>query len=267
MSLVSDPLLHYQHFGNELEGNNKSGEPLVFLHGMLGELQNWNSQAKRFAEAGYQVISIDLRNHGNSPHIKGMSYRQMADDVLALLADLGLSKVHLLGHSMGGKVAMYLALNHSDIIQKLVVVDIAPVAYPLWHQSIFYALLSLPLATLKSRNEADDLLAENFDDAFERAFLLKNLKRVEGVYQWKCDLQEIATNYLKIAGFPVQSTSFDSSVLFIKGEDSDYITDAHKPKILQYFPKASMVNIAHAGHLPHVQQPEDFYHHVSNYLF
>ncbi len=254
-------LLNYQ-----LYGEHNEGIPIVFLHGMLGELKNWNNQARRFATQGYKVLAIDLRNHGDSPHIKGMSYRQMAEDVLALLTDIGVSKIHLLGHSMGGKVAMYLALNHPDRIQKLVVVDIAPVAYPLWHQQIFHALLTLPLSQVNSRIDADVLLAEHFDDAFERAFLLKNLKRVDDAYEWKCDLLEISKNYLKIAGFPKQEMQFSGDVLFIKGEGSGYIDDEYKPEILTYFPTANIISIANAGHLPHVQQADSFYDQASQFL-
>jgi esterase len=195
-----------------------------------------------------------------------MSYRQMADDILVLLAHLKLSFIYLSGHSMGGKVGMYLALNHPDVIKKLVVVDIAPIAYSLWHQQIFHALFSLPLNKITSRRDADSLLAEHIDNAFERAFLLKNLKRVDSGYEWKCDLLEIARNYLKIAGFPVQDGSFNGEVLFIKGEDSDYITDEAMPQILQYFPRATIKTISNSGHLPHVQQSEGFYEQVSGFL-
>ncbi len=258
-------LLNYQVYGEENNSEN-SGVPIVFLHGMLGELQNWNSQAKRFAASGCQVIVVDLRNHGDSPHIKGMSYRQMADDILVLLAHLKLPSIYLSGHSMGGKVGMYLALNYPEVIKKLVVVDIAPITYSLWHQQIFHALFSLPLSEIASRRDADELLAEHIENAFERAFLLKNLKRVGGGYEWKCDLLEISRNYLKIAGFPVQNGSFDGEILFVKGADSGYITDEAMPKILHYFPSANIKTITNAGHLPHVQQADDFYEQVSEFL-
>ncbi len=278
VDLVVDRLLNYKLYGeNSHDDSHKQAIPIVFLHGMLGELQNWNSQAKRFADQGYKVLAVDLRNHGGSPHLKGMSYRQMAEDVLALLSHLEFSKINLSGHSMGGKVGMYLALLYPEIIQKLVVVDIAPVAYPLWHQQIFHALLSLPIDQLNSRREADKLLAKSIDDDFERAFLLKNLKRKEekyelhsgnqyNGYQWKCDLAEISRNYLKIVGFPAQNTKFPGDVLFIKGENSEYITEEYTSRILQYFPQAKIETIANAGHLPHVQQPDIFYEQASHFL-
>ena len=257
----SNSFLNYQVYGEE-----NTGMPLLLLHGMLGELKNWNSQAKRFSDKGYSVIAIDLRNHGGSVHLKGMSYRQMAEDVLALLAHLKLPEVQLLGHSMGGKVGMYLALTNPDTIQKLVVVDIAPVAYPLWHQTLFGALLSLPVSQLRSRREADDLLAVEVEDSFERAFLLKNLIRAEKGYQWKCDLQEIAKNYLKISSFPKLTTAYTGEPLFIKGGNSDYLGSEYIASINNYFPGAKLEVINNAGHLPHIQQPDLFYQLVSAYL-
>ncbi|MEE9352726.1 MAG: alpha/beta hydrolase, partial [Thiotrichaceae bacterium] len=134
------------------------------------------------------------------------------------------------------------------------------------HQQIFHALFSLPLSKITNRRDADELLAKHIDNAFERAFLLKNLKRVDSGYEWKCDLLEISRNYLKIAGFPAQDGNFDGEVLFIKGSDSDYITDEATPKIQQYFPNANIKTITNAGHLPHVQQPDDFYELVSELL-
>lgn len=262
--MSSSSLLNYYIY-DERETIDSHQPAIVFLHGMLGDAKNWSSQAKRFSK-NYQVITVDLRNHGNSPHIKGMSYRQMSDDLLTLLDDLNLSSIYLSGHSMGGKVAMYLALSDSERIRKLIVVDIAPVTYPLLHQPLLRTLLSLPLMLISTRQQANEYLAESISDSFERTFLLKNLIRVDQHYEWKCDLDEIARNYLKIAGFPKLGGQFEGETLFIKGENSDYIMDEFKPEIVGYFPNARVQMIADSGHLPHVQQSNYFYEAMNTFI-
>lgn len=260
---ISPPLLHYKVYG---EHNRHRTVPLVLLHGLLGELDNWQTQAKRLAEQHY-VISIDLRNHGHSPHIKGMSYREMAEDIRHLLHVLHIPRIDLLGHSMGGKVAMYLALYYPDLIQRLIVVDIAPKSYPLWHQTILQAMLTLPLAELTRRKEADFFLSSNIPNAYERGFLLKNLQRHEtGHYQWKCNLPEIARHYLKIARFPQNEQRYEGKVVFIKGELSTYLQPEDRMLLAQYFPQYHWQVIKQAGHLPHVEQPHVFYQLVKHAL-
>ncbi len=256
-------LLHYQQYG---EMNDKI--PVVLLHGLLGELNNWQTQAKKLAQHHY-VLSIDLRNHGYSPHVKGMSYRQMADDVQYLLTQLNIPKIQLLGHSMGGKVAMTLALHQPDLIQQLVVVDIAPKSYPLWHQSLLHGMLSLPLASFTSRKDIDQVFSEVVENAYERGFLLKNLQRMQAGksgYEWKCNLAEIAKNHLKIAGFPRSERCYVGEVLFIKGEQSEYLQQEDKSLLAHYFPHYSMQIIKQAGHLPHVEQADVFYALVKQVL-
>lgn len=261
---MESSLLHYKIYGKR---ENTSSVPVVLLHGLLGELENWQTQARRLAQQHY-VISIDLRNHGHSPHLKGMSYRQMAEDVQHLLMFLQCSNIQLLGHSMGGKVAMYLALHQPTLIQRLIVVDIAPKTYPLWHQHILQSMLSLPLAHFTQRKTIDQVFAEVVPNASERGFLLKNLQRKrvnevdttsEGVYQWKCDLAEIARNYLKIADFPHSEKRYLGKVLFIKGELSDYLQPEDEVLLSQYFPNYRLQRIERAGHLPHVEQMDVFY--------
>lgn len=257
---MKQPLLHYQTHGDDNEGT-----PLVFLHGMLGELQNWNSQSRLFAEE-YPVVAVDLRNHGGSPHLDEMSYRSMADDVVHLMEHLGCPEVYLSGHSMGGKVAMHLALFAPELVKKLVVVDIAPVTYPPWHTNILAALLSLPLTELKSRSQFDAYLEKDIPDPFERAFLLKNVVRGESGFTWKCNLQAIARSYLKIAGYPELQGQYNADALFIRGEQSDYVADEYTSDIEHYFPNARIETVEQAGHLPHVQQPKAFYGLLKEFL-
>lgn len=258
-------LLHYKHFGEP-----DSAQTVIFLHGLLGSMDNWRTQASYMSQqAPVHAITPDLRNHGQSPHLSGMRYRDMADDLLRLADSLGLDRFDLLGHSMGGKVAMDFALNHPDRLNKLVIVDIAPKPYELWHLPIFKALLKLPLDTLKSRREADQILAESVPEVAERAFLLKNLKTAEGGgYQWRCDLQEITRAYLNIANFKApEGALYSQPCLFVDGAKSPYIDpETDGDLIRQWFPQAQLETIENAGHLPHVEAPEAFYQCVWSFL-
>lgn len=260
---TSPSLLHYKVYG---EHNRHHSTPLVLLHGLLGELENWQTQARRLAK-DYYVISIDLRNHGHSPHIKGMSYRVMAEDIQRLFNALHIPHINLLGHSMGGKVAMYLTLYHPDLIKRLIVVDIAPKSYPLWHQTVLQAMLSLPLTDVKRRKDADLILSETIPNAYERGFLLKNLQRCKsGRYTWKCNLPEIARHYLKIAAFPQSDQRYSGKVLLIKGELSVYLQPEDNELLRQYFPNYHLQMIKQAGHLPHIEQADMFYRLVKHQL-
>jgi esterase len=266
-------LLNYQLF-NPDDKASQQHTPLFILHGLLGSKDNWRSMAKRLSR--YQpVFALDLRNHGDSPHVKGMSYRVMADDVLKVAEHEGIKTFNLLGHSMGGKVAMYLALAHQNAINSLIVVDIAPKPYPLWHLKTLQGLMRVPFDTLNSRKEIDDYLKPWIEDSTERTFLLKNLKRVttpgaNTTYQWRCNLAEISKGYLNIAGFNHPDSTFNNKSLFIKGETSPYIQAKDATLILSLFPGLSPNNeiivIKKAGHLPHFDNPEIFYQHVSSFL-
>ncbi|CAA6803159.1 MAG: Alpha/beta hydrolase [uncultured Thiotrichaceae bacterium] len=251
--------LHYNTYGET------SNPPLIVLHGLLGESSNWRTAA-RFLQQDYYVIALDLRNHGKSPHYKGMSYLEMSNDVLAIMQHLQLETVSIMGHSMGGKVAMYLALHNAKRIQQLIVVDIAPVTYPLLHQSIFKTLLTLPISEIKNRQEADRHLSIDIDDPFERSFLLKNLARTDDGFQWQCNLTEISRNYLKIADFPKTTERYDKRCLFVQGGRSNYINTDNIPLIHPYFPQAEIQKIPKAGHLPHVQTPQSFLQTVIDYI-
>ena len=254
-------LLNYKIYG-ELD----SKPPVIMLHGLLGSLDNWNGQAK-LLQQHYTVITVDLRNHGHSPHVSGMSYREMAADIVSLLEHLAIEQCYLLGHSMGGKVAMTLALSQPQFIKKLIIVDIAPKAYKPRHLQILQAMLSLPLDKIKTRKDADQYLAKWIHSDIERSFLLKNLKRnTEGFY-WQCYLSEIVKHYLKISGFVLpKSTHFLANSLFIRGGLSDYIQDKDIANIQQVFPSATIETLEHSGHLPHIEEINRFYQLVLNFL-
>ncbi|WP_286239794.1 alpha/beta fold hydrolase [Neptuniibacter halophilus] len=242
------------------------GEPLIILHGLFGTLENWGSQIKSLAER-FQVIAVDLRNHGRSPHSDEMSYPLMAADILALMEQLNVSKAHILGHSMGGKAAMQLALNHPDRIDKLIVVDIAPVVYPRHHDDVFEGLFSIDLTSLKSRSQADSQLQALIKEPSVRAFLLKNLYRNEaGQFDWRMNLQALHDDYAQISAAPQGSSPYPKPVLFIKGANSNYLIPEYRDDLLGLFPKASYKVIQNAGHWPHAEQADSFSRMVLDYL-
>ena len=255
-------MLNYRIYGDA----DNLQRPLVVLHGLLGSLDNWHTFATK-QQSGRSIIAMDMRNHGASPHVEGMNYRLMVQDVLAVVDRLQLSKFDLMGHSMGGKAAIWLALYYPERLNKLIIVDIAPVTYPPRHQAILQAMLSMPLASFKSRKEADAWLAPTIKQPFERAFLLKNLKWDDnGKFTWQCNLPEIAKHYLSITAFNETERRYQGETLFIGGGQSDYLQPERWQVAQTYFPAARLAMIADAGHLPHVQTPDIFTEHVNTML-
>lgn len=246
------------------------GKPLVILHGLFGMLQNWGAQAKALSNQTlsnqFQVIAVDLRDHGRSPHSTETSYPLMAADLRQLISDLGHEKVDLLGHSMGGKVAMQLACEPNSPIDKLIIADIAPVSYDDHHSTVFAGLKSVDTNTIRSRQEADRCLSEHVTDPSVRAFLLTNLYRHEGKFAWRANVDLLDRQYGEIRKAPQLGTPFEGQTLFIKGGDSDYILPQHQDAILHWFPKASYKVIAGTGHWPHAEKPELFTSLVRRFL-
>ncbi len=261
-------LLNYKIFSPQDKANNKN-TPLFILHGLLGSMDNWRSQAKRLSQHR-PVVTLDLRNHGHSPHIKGMSYREMYEDVIKVAQAEEIEYFHLLGHSMGGKVAMQLALAHPELVESLIIVDIAPKPYPLWHQKLFQAVMSVPIESVTSRKEIDEALKVAIEDRAERAFMLKNIKRNDADhtnpkgYSWLPNLNEISRGYLKIAGFTTALEKYSKKTLFIRGEQSPYIQDSDATLIGSLFPNSEIITIKNSGHLPHIQQSDEFFKIISS---
>jgi len=252
--------LHYKISGE--------GTPLIILHGLFGTLDNWGSQVATL-EQHFQIISVDLRNHGQSPHHEHMNYDVMANDVIELMNDLHIDQAHIIGHSMGGKVAMQLAINNVERVDKLIIVDISPVAYPVHHQQIIEGLLSIDLETLKSRNDADKQLAQYESDLGIRAFLLKNLYRNEQKkFTWRANIHVIKEEYNNISDAPSHTTKekFTGPTLFIKGNNSAYIQMAHKSCIDELFTNVSFKLIEGAGHWPHAEKPKIFSSIIRKFL-
>jgi len=241
--------LHYQISGE--------GSPLIILHGLFGTLENWGSQISTLSQQ-HQVIAVDLRNHGQSPHSNAMDYPLMAQDVINLMDNLELNAADVIGHSMGGKVAMQIALNYPDHVNKLIIVDISPVSYSAHHQNIFQGLFNIDLDTLKSRSSADKQLSHYVEEPGIRSFLLKNLyKNSDGAFSWRPNLHVLHDQYSQISNAPTGDT-FSGNTLFIKGMNSDYILAEHQASIQNLFSKASFKMIEGAGHWPHAEKPNIF---------
>jgi len=235
-----------------------SGPPLVLLHGLFGRSQNFGALARRLS-AAWRVISPDLRNHGESPHTPGMSYAAMAEDVLETVAALTDLPVPLLGHSMGGKVAMLAALTRPSAVSRLLVADIAPISYRHSNRAVAASMLAVPLAAACSRSQADAVLAEATPDPRVRAFLLQNF--MPGASPaWKIGLAHIAAGMADIEGFPPLAThaQYRGPTLFVRGSESGYVKDAAWPVIRSLFPDAALCTIEGAGHWLHADQPDAF---------
>ncbi len=250
--------LHYNVTGD-------TGPYLCILHGLFGSLENWGSQARALSRH-FQVINIDLRNHGRSPHHSCMGYTAMAEDVLHLLNHLAIDRTYILGHSMGGKTAMQFALDHAAYVDKLIVVDIAPKHYPRHHDAIFDALDSIDLATLVSRNEADAQIKHAIPERDIRAFLLKNLQRGERGFHWKMNLAVLRDDYPNIAAGMQCRQPFSGETLFIKGGRSDYIQPGDQHSTQQFFPNARAKIIDNTGHWPHVEKAAVFTKITTDFL-
>lgn len=241
------------------------GEPLILLHGLFGSLENLGGIARRL-EDGWQIHALDERNHGSSPHTDDMDYPAMAEDVVAYLDARGIEKASLLGHSMGGKVAMQVALKHPERVQSLIVADISPVTYKAHHDAILEGMQQMDLRGVKSRTEADARLAEFVEMAGVRQFLLKNLERIpaqeqvddEVTFRWRLNLPVIDACYGKLAAAPEGHGPFEGPVLFIKGADSAYIQEKHRDTIRTLFPGAELKIIEGTGHWLHAEKPDAF---------
>ncbi|MBK6479952.1 MAG: alpha/beta fold hydrolase [Saprospiraceae bacterium] len=228
---------------------------LVILHGLFGSSDNWQTFAKSIADR-YQVITIDLRNHGLSPHDPEFDFECMAGDLQETFDTLNLSKINLMGHSLGGKVAGYFALNHPSYLRSLIVIDIAPKSYPPHHELYFNAMLGLNLEEVTTRTQADHWLSKQITDAGIRQFLLKNLMRDDaGTFKWRFNLQALYRHYDNI-NIPLSSDHpFSKPALFIKGENSNYILPDDAVLIKELFTHAEVKQIDGAGHWVHADQP------------
>lgn len=249
--------LFYREFGQ--------GSPVIILHGLFGFSDNWQTIAKGLS-ADHLVIAPDLRNHGRSPHDDDHSYPVMAEDIRQFMEQHWMFSATVVGHSMGGKVAMQLALSHPEMVEKLVVIDMEPGKADDNHSSIFRALLDLDLSKMTARKDIDAYLTDRISDAGTRQFLLKNVTREDdGRFTWKMNLPVLWQHYSDIlAG--VTGDPYDKPALFIRGSRSDYIKDADLPLIRTLFPKADIVTVEGAGHWVHADKPDELLKLLKEFL-
>ena len=244
-----------------------SGPPVAILHGLFGSGRNWRSVAQRLA-ARHRVLTFDLRNHGASPWADGMSYAEMVEDLRASLRARRLEHAALLGHSMGGKVAMLMALLHPGEVDRLVIVDIAPAANPPNLLAYIRAMRAIDLRGVTRRAEVDAALAGAVPDPAERAFLLQNLVIDENAAHWRLNLEAIERDFPQIAGFPdlPAGTAYPGPALFVAGARSNYVQPQHEPGIRRLFPRARIMRIEGAGHWVHAEQPQALLQAVAPFL-
>jgi esterase len=234
------------------------GPPLIILHGLFGSQRNWGGVSRALA-GQHRVHGLDLRNHGDSPWRAGMSYDEMAADVRRYIEKNQLAPATLLGHSMGGKAAMRLALEAPHAVARLIVVDIAPVPYHNEHYSDYIeAMLRLDLRAIGRRADADAALKPVIADDSLRAFLLQNLVSEEGSFRWRINLADIGANMAGLIGFPPGGSPFAGPTWFLAGERSNYIRPRDEDTIRRFFPKSQILEIPDVGHWPHAEDPERF---------
>lgn len=255
------------------------GKPLIILHGLYGSSDNWVSIAKEL-EKYFRVINVDQRNHGQSPHSPDHTYELIANDLLELLNDLNIEKAIFLGHSMGGKAVMQFSIKHPHRVNSQIVVDISPWSHLVGneqsaqivseHKKIIEGLKAIPIDSITSRKEADEILARFIKGEIVRQFLLKNLKREQdGSFTWKLNLSSISNNLTNMMiGIVPENTNDINSIrtLFIKGDLSNYIPTENDERLKDIFPNSSIININGAGHWVHAEKPKEFINAISTFL-
>jgi len=255
--------LFHRHFGKE-------GNPaLVILHGLFGISDNWVTFAKQIAAKGFEVFIPDQRNHGRSEWSDDFNYLALTNDLYDFLDTEEIENPVLLGHSMGGKVAMRFAINYPDLVQKLIVVDIAPKPYEIkmQHLHMIKAMLSMDLTNIKSRTEAEEQLAKIITDQRIRQFLLKNLYRKEkNTFGWRLNLEAISGSLDKMFDTIPKESRYSKPTLFVQGELSDYILPEDTELILHHFPQAKIVIIPGSSHWVHADAPDVFFRLIMDFM-
>lgn len=241
------------------------GEPLIILHGLFGSADNWMTQARMLGER-FHVYTVDQRNHGLSPHNQAHDYAAMTEDLNDFFMQRGLTQAIVLGHSMGGKTAMNFALRYPDKVSQLIVVDIMPKAYPVHHDKILDGLKAMPLATLTTRNQADEFLSRYVPEPDVRQFLLKNLMRLpEGGFGWKINLSAIDQNIEEMTAGLVVQGEYNGPALFIIGQRSNYYAFGDEKLVAKYFPNNTFVELE-TGHWVQAEKPKEFVDTVLSFL-
>jgi pimeloyl-ACP methyl ester carboxylesterase len=243
------------------------GKPFLILHGFFGMGDNWKTLANKFSEENLEVHLIDQRNHGRSFHTDEFSYDLLVEDLRRYIEFNNLEKVYLLGHSMGGKTAMLFATKFPELVDKLIIADIAPKEYPPHHQDIIRALNSIDFTVHNSRKLIDEKLSELIPEVGVRQFILKNTYRIEkDQLAFRFNLKSLTENYSEVVkGLPV-GTAYKGETLFLRGGKSQYILDRDVPLLSAHFPNYGLETIPNAGHWLHAENPKDFYNSVMGFI-
>lgn len=251
--------LFYNQYGD-------AGRPLIVLHGLLGSHDNWHTLNRTAFHNVAQVYAVDQRNHGRSPHAEQIDYPSMVEDLRSFIDEHDLAPAALLGHSMGGKTAMKTALSYPDRVDRLIVVDIAPSAYPPHHADLLEALAQIDPGDYESRNEIEAALSDEIPSDSIRQFLLKNVTYDGESYSWRMNLSAIRAHYDDLIAAVTSDTTFNGPALFIRGGESDYVADADIEVIRLLFPNAELATVEGAGHWVHVDAPEALTALVTDFL-
>lgn len=252
---------------NVIEAGPADGRPVVIVHGLLGSARNWGGIAQKLGE-GRRVLAVDMPNHGASPWTEVMDYPFMARELAAFIAETVKGPASVIGHSMGGKAAMMLALTRPDLVERLVVVDIAPVPYSHTFAPYIRAMRAAPVATAQRRGDVELAMHGVIDDPRVRAFLMQNLEGAPGAYRWRPNLAVLGASMEDILSFPhlPEGTRYDGPTLFLHGAESDYVLPAHEDLIAALFPQSRLQEIAGAGHWLHADKPGEFVAAVDGFL-
>ncbi len=258
---MTEEVLH-----SKILNKNGEGTPLIILHGLFGMSDNWYTLGKKYAETR-PVYLVDLRNHGDSFHSDEMNLKLMAEDIHQYLIAHNISSCFIMGHSLGGKVTLEFLNQFADLVKKAIVVDILPKKYPPHHQNIIKGLKTIDFKVDKSRKTIDEKLSEYIPEIEIRQFLMKNIERTnENSYQFKINLDAIEKNYISLLEQNSENKIITVPILFIKGENSDYIEVHEMMAVKNNYPESNLEVIADAGHWVHAQNAEDFYRVTEKYL-
>lgn len=243
------------------------GKPLLIIHGFLGMSDNWKSFGSLYAAEGFQTHMLDLRNHGKSFHSDDFSYDVMCQDILEYCQEHNLEKIYIIGHSMGGKVAMLFATKHPEVVEKLIVADIGPKYYAPHHQDILAGLNAVDFSVKPSRANVEETLYPYVPDFGTRQFLMKNLYWVEpGQLGFRFNLK-IFNSKIDVIGTTLpEENIFEKPTLFIRGGNSNYILDDDLPEIKKHFPNFELVTIPNVGHWLHAENPKLFFEKTARFL-
>jgi len=243
------------------------GQPFIILHGFLGMSDNWKTLGAEFSKQGFNVHLIDQRNHGRSSHNEVFNYKVLVDDLYQYCKNHKFENIVLLGHSMGGKVAMLFASEYPELVSRLIVADISPRFYPIRHETILKGLSALNFDELKSRGQADEILENYVSDYRIRLFLLKNLYwKEKGRLALRINLEILIKNVSEVGEALPAYSKFNGQTLFLKGDESDYLSQKDVDLIQTHFPRAIIKTIYNAGHWLHAENPKDFFDVVMRFV-